>query len=202
MNTITKSNFLNQLQLNVNELLSVFKRDNVDNSTTDYCEIINNKKGEVLAEVSFLTNGGDVRQIKLFIFTKNEKKNNANFMIDLYDYSVGRGKYSPIFKDTFGSPLAMQIETFDMKKTSKLFQLERKASRYGKELEFDKEIETILEPLSKLFFRSKETLSDYYSNLNKNSNIEAFNSRKSKPIIYEDNFKIEDLEHFTAYFEK
>jgi hypothetical protein len=201
MNNITKQNFLNQLQINTDLLMKNFIDYSVDNKTTDFTCLLRNNKGESIANISFNVNCGDIRSIKLFVFTKNEKKNNANFMIELEDKSIGCGKYTSIWNSYLGSPLAMQISSFDTMQSKKMVTLENKKTTMGTEIEFMVEVDAILQPLYDLFYRTEDTLSDYYTEKNIESNSVAFAEYQKKDNLYKTELLLTDTIAQTAVFQ-
>jgi len=194
MNEITKNNFLNKLEENVEQILYFLKKNNIKKTNTSF-----NKYIKDVANINFNINSGDIREIKIFIFTKNEKNRVANFLIDLKDESNSYGLYtksSNIEEENKyfirkKQPYCLQNSYFIAKKNKKLISLKTKNNFSGKKIDWLNEIDIILKPLYKIFFRNEQDLNKHYTLINKNNRIKAFYENKNNEIK-----NIEDLKFF------
>ncbi len=159
MNDTLKQNFLKQLEVNTQIIINKFNSLNISVENTDYRGFITS-----IFDVSYLTNSGDIRNIDIFVNTIDENMKNKYFCVSLNDKSIGAGLYcSPKNKYGFSSlSSSWQTKSFDSLKTKELFILSSKNISHGTPIDFMVEIDTILEPLYKLFWRDEKFLINYY----------------------------------------
>lgn len=204
MDIKTKNLFLIQLKKNLDILLNEFKKIKVNKYTTNHKFVIQDPSTNksTLADVSYLTNNGDIRSIKLFVYTKNSSDRVANYMIELKDNSIGAGLYTKLstYEDYVkkGSieyerqPYCWQTNSFSTYKTKEFHKLEKKGRTFGEKIEYIPEIDEILKPLYKNFFRSNEDLTKYYEAKNKEARLKKFNEKSNGCFLKSE----DELEYF------
>jgi hypothetical protein len=186
MDTITKQNFITQLKINTDLILDILKTNKVDNSNTTFRNFFKNKDNTMLVDTSFMTNGGDVRSMDIFVYSKNSVNKVDKYIISLEDNTIGCGKYEPLQSKPFSSPLVWQTSSFDMSQNTHLELIKNKKTTLGTKIEWDSQIDIILKPLYDIFFRTTQNISDYYYAKNIQTKKTSLVENKLTDIKFED----------------
>ena len=101
MNKIATKQIIEILKTNVNLIMENLKLNSVENDNTSFNLLFKNDSDQNVADICFAMNGGDIREIKLFVSIEK----NIHYMLKLNDSSIGCGKYTSIWNNYLGAHL-------------------------------------------------------------------------------------------------